>query len=139
MGWETIERHFDRIALVAFLVSALATALHDPSADTSPLRGWPLLFARDAALVAAASLLLVFGIRSLRRSGVSRFSLATTATGALIFVGCVGVGVYATHLSGVSGDSLLGLQRSIAFWSVSGAVCTGLGLLSPIRPDRDES
>jgi ABC-type branched-subunit amino acid transport system permease subunit len=139
MSWESVERHFDRIALVAFLISALAMALLDRSADPSTLRGWPLRLARDAGLATAASLLLVFGIRSLRRSGVSRFSVATTATGALIFVGFAGMGVYGTHGTGLSGESLLGLQRTIAFWSVSGVVCAGLGLLSPIRPERGES
>ena len=93
--FRTIERRCDRVGAASLILSGVFTLLLDLFPGGSPLRGWLFALARDAALLLAASSLLVFGLRSLRRSGASRFGLLTTAGGAVIFLGLVGINTYA--------------------------------------------
>jgi hypothetical protein len=90
----TIERQYFRVAsVVLFATMLLSLFLEHVVAST-----WHAARARDFGWFWAAALLLVFGIRALRRSGKTRSAIATTAAGALMFLAFAGAGVLADHV-----------------------------------------
>jgi hypothetical protein len=92
-----IERQYSKIACVVVVATAVSSAFL-AYVDASSWHAPTLRWMRDFGWFWGAALLLVFGIRALRRSGRTRDALASTALGALMFVLFAGFGLFADHV-----------------------------------------